>query len=356
MHPALASGRQRTLHAAAWALAAGMLSLLVRATAGASWPAALAFGVPIGALLGPVSLSAWYICRATPLGTVRPTRLFATVLGAAAAAGSVWAAMGLVWAGILEIGGLRVAMAPAGLPALLAGFGGLSYLLAITVYYAGEAVAESAAAERRALELEIGERDAELRALRAQVDPHFLFNSLNAVAGLAPVDGERARRMCLRLAEFLRESLSVGGTAAIPLARETALTERYLDVERVRFGDRLQVRTMVDDGSAAVPVPPLILQPLVENAVRHGVAGCLDGGCIEVSAARAGAWIRITVTNPRDPDAPARGTGFGQDLVRRRLAAMYGDRAVFAVESLPDCYRASITVPAPTRPLLEQPS
>lgn len=347
MHPALASGRQRTLHAAAWVLAAGMLSLLVRATAGASWPAAFAVGLPVGALLGPVSLSAWYICRATPLGTVGSMRLLVTVVGAAAAAGLVWAAMGLAWAGMLRAGGLRVATAEAGLPALLAWFGGLSYLLAITVYYAGAALAESAAAERRALELAIAERDAELRALRAQVDPHFLFNSLNAIAGLAPVDGERARRMSQHLAEFLRESLRLGGATAIPLEREIALTERYLDVERVRFGDRLQVRTTVGEQTGAVPVPPLILQPLVENAVRYGVAARLDGGCIEVAAERTGQHVRITVTNPRDEDAAARGTGFGQELVRRRLAAMYGDRAAFAVESLPERYRASFTLPVP---------
>jgi LytS/YehU family sensor histidine kinase len=239
---------------------------------------------------------------------------------------------------------------PAGLAALLAGLGALAYLLALTVQYMLQALEDSAAASRRALESQIAQRDAELRALRAQVDPHFLFNSLNAVAGLVGAHPDRARRMCQLLGDFLRDSLTLGASARIPLRREAALVEQYLAVEHVRFGPRLAVRVTVAAEVADAPVPPLILQPLAENAVRHGIATTLDGGVVEVSAARAGGRAVITITTPRDPDGGRRGTGLGLDIVRRRLAASFGDRAALAAEPRQDSYRVTITLPVEETP------
>ena len=94
-----------------------------------------------------------------------------------------------------------------------------------------------------------------------------------------------------------------------------------------------------------MPVPPLILQPLVENAVRHGVATRLDGGLIEIAASRAGERAVVVVTNPRDPDLGRPGTGFGLEIVRRRLTATFGDRAALAIEPLPESYRVVVTMP-----------
>jgi LytS/YehU family sensor histidine kinase len=151
--------------------------------------------------------------------------------------------------------------------------------------------------------------------------------------------------MCLRLAEFLRDSLTLGSESRITLAREVALAEQYLSVERVRFGDRLSVCTRLDPAVAGVTVPPLILQPLVENAVRHGVATLLEGGEVRIEASLAGAKALIVVTNPYDADVRRRGTGFGMDIVRRRLAATFGDRAALAVEAQDARYRVALTVP-----------
>ena len=124
-----------------------------------------------------------------------------------------------------------------------------------------------------------------------------------------------------------------------------ALAEQYLSVERVRFGERLSVCTYLDPAAADVSVPPLILQPLVENAVRHGVATLLEGGEVRIEASVAGARALIVVTNPYDADVRRRGTGFGMDIVRRRLAATFGDRAALAVEAQNARYRVALTVP-----------
>jgi hypothetical protein len=348
MHPILADPLRLRLLLVAWSLVGAMLALLVRAfLPGISWIEAFGFGLPMGLVAAPISLSAWYLCRAMPLDRTHPVRVAGTALAAAVVTAMLWAGLGRLWWGILER--MRLVGVPAPLPlllTLLAGLGALAYLLAVTVHYVLQAFEASAASARQALVLQVAQRDAELRALRAQVDPHFLFNSLNSIAGLIPGDREKARLMCQLLADFLRDSLALGGESRISLEREVALAEQYLRVEQVRFGQRLQVKSAVAPGSAAVAVPPLILQPLVENAVRHGVATRLDGGLIEISTTRAGARAVVVVANPRDPDLGRPGTGFGLEIVRRRLSASFGDEAALAVEPAPESYRVVVTMPA----------
>jgi two-component system, LytTR family, sensor histidine kinase AlgZ len=346
MHPILGDRLRLRLHLIAWGLAGAVVALLVHVLLDIPWTESLVFGIPMGLVAAPVSLSAWYLCRAMPLSRTSALRIGGTAAGAALVTASLWAGLGRLWWQLLGATGFALsADGMAGLFTLLVGLGALGYLLAVTVHYVLQASQESTAAERRALESQVAQRDAELRALRAQIDPHFLFNSLNSVIGLMSADVEQARTMCLRLAEFLRDSLTLGAEDRIPLAREIALAEQYLSVERIRFGSRLQVHTDVTPDAAAVGLPPLILQPLVENAVRHGVATLIEGGEIRVSAAVTGQRLFVVVSNPYDPDARRRGTGIGMDIVRRRLAATFGERAALAVEAQDGTYRASITVP-----------
>jgi LytS/YehU family sensor histidine kinase len=293
-----------------------------------------------------VSLSAWYLCKAMPLSRTSALRIGATALGAAAITASLWAGLGRWWWQLLAASAFDLPQdRMVELFTLLLGLGALGYLLAVTVHYVLQASEASALADRRALEAQVAHRDAELRALRAQVDPHFLFNCLNSVVGLIGTNPEQARQMSLRLAEFLRDSLTLGGELRIALGREAALAEQYLGVEQVRFGARLSFTTAVAPDVAAAPVPPLLIQPLVENAVRHGIATLLEGGAIRIEASRAGPRVLIVVTNPYDADERRSGTGFGMDIVRRRLAATFGDRAALTAEARDGVYRAAITVP-----------
>jgi LytS/YehU family sensor histidine kinase len=135
----------------------------------------------------------------------------------------------------------------------------------------------------------------------------------------------------------------------IELERELALVSSYLDIEQARFGDRLKVLVSMEDGLGTVPVPPLLLQPLVENAVKHGIATCLEGGTIQVEARKRGELVWLTVANPRDGESTRRGTGLGLDIVRRRLGGAFGTRAALAVEPSPTEYRVSITWPIVTQ-------
>jgi LytS/YehU family sensor histidine kinase len=222
----------------------------------------------------------------------------------------------------------------------------LLYDLSSGLHYAALAAGESRAAESRAAEARTLAREAELQALRMQINPHFLFNSLNSIAALATQDGPRARDMCVRLSDFLRSGLGLGDRESIPLAEELALARSYLDVERVRFGDRLRVEEAIDADCEDCGVPALVLQPLVENAVKHGIAGLVEGGTIRLEARRQQGGVCIAIENPFDPDAPApRRTGLGLAHVRRRLRLRYGEAAVFEPSSREGLYRVVLLLP-----------
>jgi LytS/YehU family sensor histidine kinase len=152
--------------------------------------------------------------------------------------------------------------------------------------------------------------------------------------------------MCLLLAEFLRESLALGGEERITVARELSLIERFLAIERVRFGPRLGARIDVGNAGACL-VPPLLLQPLVENAVTHGIAHILEGGVIRVAAERRGGVLHILAENPCDPERPRRGgAGVGLANVRARLRALHGNEATLVAGEDRSVWRVELTLPA----------
>jgi signal transduction histidine kinase len=346
MHPLLADRQRWQLFLGAWGGVGVAVSVLTHALLVPGWTESGLFGVPIGLAAGPISLSAWYICRAMPLATTPPSRVATTAVSAALVTAVAWAGLGLGWWSLLALGGIALPpLHPPVLLPMLIGVGAFAYLLALAVTYLIDTFEASAAAARRALEFEVAQRDAELAALRAQLDPHFLFNSLNSISGLITVAPDRARVMCQLLGDFLRDCLKLGGTPRISLEREVALASQYLRIEQVRFGERLCLSTDVAPESATVPVPPLLVQPLVENAVRHGIATRLDGGTIEVTTRRIGARAVVTVRNPRDEDSPRPGTGLGLSLVRRRLQAAYGDAAALTIEPGPETYQVTLTLP-----------
>jgi len=178
-------------------------------------------------------------------------------------------------------------------------------------------------------------RDAELRALRLQVNPHFLFNSLNAVSALVSAGANRdANRMLSSVSDFLRATLAHDGRHEHALAEELALTEAYLDIEKTRLGDRLQLGMTAGPELLDAAVPYLVLQPLAENAIRHGVAKLSVPGRLEIRVERAGAGLLIEVVNdglrPAHIDAggkdgSGKGSGIGLANVAERLRHLYGD-------------------------------
>lgn len=221
-----------------------------------------------------------------------------------------------------------------GLLPLLFGVGVLVYLLYAAFNEVARQAERSQRAEVRAVEATMMARDAELRALKAQVNPHFLFNSLHSISALTTVDASRARETCILLADFLRSTLGLGEKAAITLAEELDLVHKYMAVEQVRFGSRLLMEESVAPEALDVLVPPLLLQPLFENAVKHGVSAMAEGGWLRLEASLNDGRLVVQLSNVFDPDAPVRrGQRVGVKNVQRRLEARYGDAAGLAPSS-----------------------
>ena len=338
MHPILASRRRLVAYLLAWIPILALLVYVTWASGGISWWDAAASLAPACLVYAFACLSPWYICQSMPLRLSGLSYLLPTWGTAAAVVSLLLMGSARLVAYLLE--------RPAPQAAPLFGMGVLLYLLSAGLHYAALAVETSRAAEHRAAEARTLAREAELQALRAQINPHFLFNSLHSIAALTTMDGARAREMCVRLSGFLRGTLGLAGRESIPLREELALARSYLEVEQVRFGPRLRVEEEIEPACEDCAVPALLLQPLVENAVKHGIAGLVDGGGIRLAAHRSGASVSITVENAFDPEASApHNMGMGLAHIRRRLQVRYGEDAAFQAGPADGVYRVVLRLP-----------
>lgn len=225
----------------------------------------------------------------------------------------------------------------------------LLFWLSTSVSYLLIALENAQDRERVALEMQMLARESELKALTAQVHPHFLFNSLNSISALTASDAAAARAMAQQLAEFFRHSLSMRNQEMIPLSDEMSLVQSFLAIEQVRFGERLTVETAIAPDAAECMIPPLLLQPLVENAVTHGIATLLEGGTIRIAGALSGERLLLSVTNGYDPAERRKGSGgVGIVNVRDRIALIWGDSARMEIARESGEHRVTIDVPAVT--------
>jgi hypothetical protein len=351
MHPILGDPRRLAIYLLLCQVIGLLLTVGLRGNQ--SWGTSAAFFLPLSFLYGFVCLSAWYVARAYPLEK-GATLVNATIayLVAAAIASGCWVLAAGFWAVALDAFAPRLFQAQAiydGQQLLLLVVGALLFLLAAAGQYLLIAFEASREAEKKAIELDLLAREAELKALRSQIDPHFIFNSLHSISALTATDPAAARRMCLLLADFLRETLRLGSNNRITLADELALAERFLAIEQVRLGSRLQVARDTDSSAGDCLVPPLLLQPLVENAVVHGIAQLVDGGTIRLAASREGSTLTITLENPCDPDrARTRGVGLGLDLLRKRLITQYGSAHAVVADEQEGRFLVEVKMPAVT--------
>ena len=348
MHPVLTQLRRLLLYLTAWVPVAGLLAGLLVLSTDLGPTEAVVLAVPLSAVFAFICLSAWYICRAFPLAEQSFPRLVGIASGTALATSSLWVLLAYAWSILLgetpAFQGLEdrfVSTIP-----LLFGLGFVIYVASVVGHYLLIGFEVSAEAERAVLEARILAREIELKVLKAQIDPHFLFNSLNSVSSLIGSDPSGARKMCLLLAEFLRESLRYVNEQDISLADEVALVEKFLRIEQVRFGERLRTDLRIDPETAPGRVPPLLLQPLVENAVKHGVAHLIDGGTVRIAASRVGDDLKLLVENECDPDRPAPSqTGIGLDNVRNRIDVLFESMGRVDVDSHPELFSVEIRLP-----------
>ncbi len=190
------------------------------------------------------------------------------------------------------------------------------------IWYNSEELKER---EQRKKETEMMSREAELFKLRQQLQPHFLFNSLNSISALTVTDPEKAREMIYRLSEFLRGTLKNEDSKFVLLKEEFRYLELYLEIEKLRFGHRLDTVFDNEDEALNKKLPTMLLQPVVENAIKFGLYDTLGKVTISIQAKSDNNYLYITVTNPYDPEtASPKGTGFGLSSLKRRLYLLYG--------------------------------
>jgi two-component system, LytTR family, sensor kinase len=221
-----------------------------------------------------------------------------------------------------------------------------------SLYFSIKQWQRSSEEKERLLRAESEVREARLLALRYQLNPHFLFNSLNAVSTLI-LDGNApaATRMLAQIGDLLRASLDSDVKAEVPLSQELALTERYLAIEQTRLGERLKIDVVVPLETRDALVPSMLLQPLVENAVRYGVASLIEGGCIAIKSGLDADRLRIVIKNsgrPRQGEQKKNGNGIGLGNTADRLKTLYGTDCEFSL-AWPEAGGCEVVLELPLR-------
>ena len=350
-HPVLARRGRLIPYLLLWVLMAGLIGAPALMQ-GCTLAQAAGLALPMAVLGVGIGLLPFYIARGMPTGRTRTTNLAVVWCLAAIVDGAFWAATGSwISAHLLSrLPGLSrlPVITEKALPFLWA-FGVLLYLACAAFYYLLLAQDQAEEAEQARMRLQMLAQDAELKALRAQLNPHFLFNALNSISALTSLDAARARDMCVRLSDFLRRSLGLGERTSVALSEELELCRGYLAIEQIRFGQRLRLDWRTAPEVEAALLPPLLLQPLVENAIKHGISPLAEGGEVRLEAGLEGARVRIRLENPVDPDAPRpQGLGLGLRQVRLRLLGRFGEAASFEAGLSGDRYAVQLSFPFQT--------
>jgi LytS/YehU family sensor histidine kinase len=190
-------------------------------------------------------------------------------------------------------------------------------------------------------------KDSELNLLKAQINPHFLFNSLNSVSSLTMSNPVKAQEMVIKLSDFLRYTISRDKEKLSTLNSELENTRRYLDIEQVRFGSRLEYEFRIDDRCLSLEMPVMILQPLFENAVKHGVYESTGKVTISTTGELFEGYMQIVITNNFEPGAPSKkGAGIGLKNIRERLKLIYRNEQLLETRVVGNLFGATLIIPA----------
>lgn len=192
-------------------------------------------------------------------------------------------------------------------------------------------------------------REVELTLLRQQLHPHFLFNSLNSISALVGTRPEEARKMVHQLSDFLRGTIKKDTEQWVPLEEEWQHLRLYLDIEQVRFGHRLSTRIEADESCQGTRLPPMLLQPIVENAIKFGLYDTLEEVTITIRAACADQVLTVEIQNPFDPQTarPRQGVGFGLSGIQRRLYLLFARNDLFQTKVEDSTFTTTISIPQP---------
>lgn len=348
MHPILSDSRRFVCYLATWLMAGVLFSRLLVSAGLSDWTNALAFTLPIALVFGFIATSPYYICRAFPLAKRTFFLVFLIFGSSSTASGLLMFAISEAWNMLLmsftEQGkGLLISNQLA-IIIFVTGFA--VYLISLLAYDVLITFDNLRDAERREAHSLLHAREAELQVLRTQIDPHFLFNSLNSISALTSIDPAGARTMAISLADFFRKTLTLSEHTTITVREELDLCSHFLAVEKIRYGQKLEVEIITDSGTELALIPPMSLQPLFENAIKHGIRQLPKGGVISASICRRNDWLHIRIENPvSDKVATDTGIGLGLTNLRERFHTLYDDRALVNWSRTNDLFFVEISLP-----------
>jgi len=211
-------------------------------------------------------------------------------------------------------------------------------------YVAVKGLMELNSGRETRLQLESNLKESQLNTLKGQINPHFMFNSLNNIRGLMLEDVERARNMLTSLSETLRYSLTKSDSNAIALEDELEMVENYIEISKIQFEDRLQFHTNIDKSTLNIQIPPMIIQMLVENAIKHGISNLKEGGKISLSASLKANQLLIEVANSGVLRQSEDSTQLGLKNIKKRLELLYGETASFHLKEIEKQVVATIKI------------
>lgn len=223
----------------------------------------------------------------------------------------------------------------------------LYFLLVTALFWVEQENVRGQRIRLRAVEKEREATRIELNTLQQQFKPHFLFNSLNSINALTISKPEEARRMVHLLSEFMRAAVRENQSELVSFANEIHHIQLYTEIEKVRFGERLQVKYVSDEAADSAKLPSLILQPLIENAVKFGLYGQTETVTIEITAKMVEAGLRVTISNPYDAELEPKsiGTGFGLSSVEKKMWILYQQNSLVKIERREGIFRVTLTIP-----------
>jgi sensor histidine kinase YesM len=310
------------------------------------WPVVVTDALISNFLFGFLGLLAWYPTRYIPFQKHSP---FYSIMAHVVAGLLVL----LVWV-LLSVGALNALFSGQELYveflnrslAWRAGLGGLVYLVLVLIYYLvsnNQKLQERMQQEER---LKVLVRDAELNMLKSQINPHFLFNSLNSISSLTMSNPDEARDMIIRLSDFLRYSLKHRENEYVPLKEELGRMKDYLAIEKIRFGEKLRYAFKISGECEEFPVPTMIFQPLFENAIRHSVYESTEPVTLHFECTPDNGYMKTVISNDYNPEVPSRkGTGVGLQNVRQRIQLAYQDRGSVHWQGEKGVFRVTILFP-----------
>jgi two-component system LytT family sensor kinase len=327
-HPVLSNGVRFTVWWLVWVLLALGQSLLFYYAFGSFTNICVIDSIISLLIYSGITLSLWYPFKFFNSGDPRPTVLISNIFLIGGISVTLWI---LITKFVMSVVLPEESSYQAFWESTLAyriGTGVFIYGLAVLSYYLFESLSNLSEKKAKEARLESLVKETELKMLRSQINPHFLFNSLNSISSLTITDPEKAREMVVKLSEFMRYALSRKDEQPVSLKSELENLQLYLDVEKVRFGDKLTTEEIIENDCLNFKIPVMLLQPLYENAVKYGVYESTETVKIKTEAKNLDGYVEITISNNYDTGpSTKRGTGTGLLNVTRRLELFYGNRA-----------------------------